>query len=188
MAHCAVQELGKLTQFKFLFPLCLPWRINQHPPFWRVTGSPLNLSPGWWTSSLSISVLVCRFPSITLSGSRRLEAADFTAPCPFYPLCMPRMALKFSSKKAKLWQACGKPVLLTSTGSGEGSTLPMAKCACSVTVACDHVKTPSNHTSSGDSKQQRLATGVLGLLDSAALLSLTSTWSGFQPPIKLDKL
>lgn len=114
----------------------------------------LTPSPGGWTSNLPISVLTCKFLSITLPGSSRLGAANFTASGPFYPLCMPRVALQFSSKKAKL-SICGKLVLLRCAGSGESTTLPTVKmqplCHCGLSA---HKKAPSNPTSSGGSKQQ----------------------------------
>lgn len=154
---------------------------------WRVTGSPLRLSPKQWTSNLSSSVLACRFPPITLPGSSRLEAANLTASRPFYPLCMPRVALKFSflkSQIASLWQACP----LDKYRVRGGFHITHCQCSCSVTGACDHLKTPSDPASSGATKHQKFAIGVLGLLEPAEDFNTVriSTTNQIRPVVGTD--
>lgn len=131
-----------------------------------------TLSPGGWTPSLPISVVAFNFLSNILPGSSNLEAADFTTSD-----FQPRVALQFSSKKAKL-SVCASLVVLGSARSGEATTLPMVKCSLSVTVACHHTK---NHhqTQPALVGAAKMVSGFLGPLESAALLSLTSEWSGF---------
>jgi len=134
----------------------------------------LTLSPGGWTRSLPISLLACKFLPITVPGSSRLEAANLTASGPFYPLCMPRVALQFSSKQAK-FSICGRLVLLRSAGSGEGTTLPAVKTQslCSVQLV-SNAKSTTKPNQLWWEKAAKMTSGLLGPLNSAALLSLTS--------------
>lgn len=88
---------GQTYTVQILVSLCLPWRINQHPAFCRVAGSPLSLC---WMDLQSVHLCACLQVSTHHSaGSSRLEAANFTTSGPFYPLCIPRMALKLICKK-----------------------------------------------------------------------------------------
>lgn len=148
-----------------------------------------SLTPGsgGWTPSLPISMLACKFLPISLPEGSRLEVANCTASGPFYPLCTPRVPLQFSSRMAKL-SACGKLVLLRSAGSGEATALPTVKmqplCQCSLS-ACKNAIKP--HQLWWE-QEARMASGLLGPLESAAILSLVSARSGFQPPTELDRL
>ena len=148
----------------------------------------LTPSPRGWTPNLSTSVLACKFLPITLPGSSKLEAANFTASGPFYPLCIPRVALQFSSKKAKL-SICGKLVILRSAESGEGYHL--THCQNAVPLSLGFVIMQKSITKPNQhwwEQAGKMASGLLGPLESAALSSLTSVWSGFQPPTKLGRL